>query len=432
MKLLYITPYIPWPLNSGGNQAFFMMADYIRHHHQLSLLLRVNGHHGQDAVEELKKRWDNVTFYVFDEQSVKGQVKGVQAALSSRDRLLYGWYDSLSRSLRRKMRRIIRKVDFVKSHSMLFNDATDIDLSYCDYVYEVSRKGFDAVQIEFYEYLNLVYLLPSDLKKVFVHHELRFVRNQTEMSLFKEKLPTDTILYEQQKACEIAALHLYDIVVTLTEVDKEILSQYIPANKICVSPAITNSVGMHHLSFTPAKELVFVGSNAHFPNADAVEWYVGEVLPVLRRLCQSVPRLNIVGNWDRKAIKRLNVNDAEVRFAGFVDDLQEFINGKISVVPIRIGSGMRMKILDSVSACSPLVTTSKGCEGLPMIHGKNCLIGDTAETFAEAIVQMMNDEKMQEAYAVDAQQVGTGFLDEETLLQKRAAVYERLSNPLNS
>ena len=152
----------------------------------------------------------------------------------------------------------------------------------------------------------------------------------------------------------------------------------------------------------------------------------------MRRICQSVPRLNVVGNWDRKAIKRLDVNDAEVRFIGFVDNLQEFINGKISVVPIRIGSGMRMKILDSVAACSPLVTTSKGCEGLPMINGKNCLIGDTAETFAEAIVQMVHDEKMQEAYAIDAQQMGMGFLDEETLLQKRAAVYERLSNPLNS
>ena len=432
MKLLYITPYIPWPLNSGGNQAFFMMADYIRRHHQLSLLLKVNGHHEQAAVEELKKKWDNVSFYVFDEQSVKGQVKGVQAALSSRDRFLYRWYDSLSRSLHRKMRRIIRKVDFVKSHSTLFNDAADMDQSYCDYVYEVSRIGFDVVQVEFYEYLYLAYLLPHDLKKVFIHHELRFVRNEIEMSLFKEKLTTENFLYEQQKAYEITALNVYDIIVTLTEVDKEILSQYIPAKKICVSPAITNSVGMHHLSYTPADELVFVGSNAHFPNADAVVWYVREILPVLRRKCQCVPRLNVVGNWDRKMIKFLNVNETEVRFVGFVENLQEFINGKVSVVPIRIGSGMRMKILDSVSAGSPLVTTSKGCEGLPMNHGKNCLIGDTAETFADAIVQMMHDKKQQESLAVEAQQMGKDFLDEKTLLQKRLAVYESFSNSLNS
>ena len=69
MKLLYITPWIPYPLTNGGNQAFFMMADNVRKHHDLSVLLYV--HHSADKayIDELKKLWPDVTFYIFDDET---------------------------------------------------------------------------------------------------------------------------------------------------------------------------------------------------------------------------------------------------------------------------------------------------------------------------------------------------------------------------
>ena len=120
----------------------------------------------------------------------------------------------------------------------------------------------------------------------------------------------------------------------------------------------------------------------------------------------------------------MDINEQEVKLTGFVPDLQKYLNGKISIVPIRIGSGMRMKILDSVAAGSPIVTTSVGCEGLPMINEKNCLIADTAEDFADAIIRMIQDKEMQQIFAQAAQNIEKGMLDNEVLQQKRCAVYD--------
>ena len=425
MNLLYITTNVPWPLNSGGNQAFYMMADYIRHCHQLSILFKVRNSEEKKAVEVLKRKWDNVTFYVLDESSeVYRKSDRLLESLSWYDSLMYRMFDFISHSVQRKMRRKIRKIDFVKSNSTLYEDLDGINHVFCDYVYEISRKGFDAIQIEFYENLPFVYLLPRGVKKIFVHHEIRFVRNEIELSLFKKQSAAEKMLLEQHKAREIAALDAYDTIITLTEKDKEKLAQYIPQDKIYVSPAITNAAEMKNLPFKPTNGLAFVGSCAHFPNADAIIWYIEKVLPVLRQKCKNIPCLNIIGNWNQKMIKGMDINEQEVKLTGFVPDLQKYLNGKISIVPIRIGSGMRMKILDSVAAGSPIVTTSVGCEGLPMINEKNCLIADTAEDFADAIIRMIQDKEMQQIFAQTAQNIEKGMLDNEVLQQKRCAIYD--------
>ena len=65
MKILFIIPYIPFPLNSGGNQAFFNMVDYLRHKMDVSILLQVQYASEAYDISKLKEIWDNVTFFVF-------------------------------------------------------------------------------------------------------------------------------------------------------------------------------------------------------------------------------------------------------------------------------------------------------------------------------------------------------------------------------
>ncbi len=434
MKLLYITPYIPWPLNCGGNQAFYMMADFIRNQHELSILVRVNNQGDRNAVEELKKKWDNVVFYVYDKKDNNHEeYDDLPENVTFFDKLLFKSYDAICRSINRKKRRKwfkysqkdLENSDFVRGFSVLFDNDLTLDLSFCNYITNVSRKGFDVIQVEFYEFLPLIYLLPTDVKTIFVHHEIRFVRLENEMANFKKFLPTDTILFERKKAQELAALSLYDTVVTLTEVDRKILRKFIPEEKVFVSPAITNSLSQHYMPWKRGNDLVFVGGNNHFPNYDALVWYIREVLPLLRK-AQVVPQLFVVGNWRGSMVDKIKKNVPEVRFVGFVDDLKSFLNGKISIVPLRIGSGMRMKILDSIFAGSPIVTTSKGCEGLPMSDGEHCFITDTAEGFANSILKVVADEEIQRTFSEKSQKIDVGMLNVKKLLNRRAMVYERL------
>ncbi len=447
MKLLYINAYVPYPLNSGGNQAFFMMADHIRKHHELSLLLFVHNGKERKYVKELETLWPDVTFYLFEPNStqVQIQVQDAYAHMSWFTRKSCKFFESVRNSMQRKIERREKKyalrqqmqshgsstqspaVDFVKQHSTLFAYNGDLTSAFCQFVYQTARLGFDTIQVEFYEYLTLGYLLPADVKKVFVHHELRFVRNNNEIQLFQHPLAADYLKLEREKAQEIAALKVYDAVITLTDIDREILSHYLPQEKLFTSPAITQAVKLEHKPFTPAQDLIFVGGGDHFPNADAMVWFCSQVVPLLRQRLSVLPTLYVTGIWSQNLKDSIFALCPNVIFEGFIDDLSSFLNGKISIVPIRIGSGMRMKILDSIFAASPLVTTSKGCEGLPIENGRHCLIADTPETFAEALVTLLNDRLLQEQLAHNAQKTGTPMLNDTELFQRRLSVYEALT-----
>lgn len=447
MKLLYVSPYIPYPLTNGGSQAFFMMADYVRNHHDLSVLFYVHNSVDRNNVDELKKRWPNVRFYIYDKHLGKNNIKtklwlDPYEGMSWLDRKICQSYDFMQLSLLRKIARKKRKYDYssfssrhhlgdakhadiVRNNSTLFYSGS-IDLSpiFFSYVEEVCMEGFDVIQVEFYEYLPLIYFLPQKAKKIFVHHELRFVRNENELKLFKNPQSTDLVLFEKQKSIELSQLSAYDAVVTLTTIDRDILCNYLPPEKVFVSPAITQTVSFEYKSFSPASELVFIGNGDHFPNLDGMVWLLHDVMPILLSKHIGNPKINITGRWNDKMKKGLKRLYPSIEFVGYVDDLQTFLNGKISIVPIRIGSGMRMKILDSVFAAAPIVTTSKGCEGLPVVNGENCLIADTTEEFANAVASLLSDKQLQQILAMNAQGAKTTMLDKEQLFQMRMAVYE--------
>jgi glycosyltransferase involved in cell wall biosynthesis len=155
-------------------------------------------------------------------------------------------------------------------------------------------------------------------------------------------------------------------------------------------------------------------------------WFCSEIAPAMKAQGIKMPTIYVTGNWDAKTKEKLTGLCPEIVFSGFIDDLQSFLNGKLSVVPIRIGSGMRMKLIDTACAGAPIVTTSKGCEGLPFVDGKNCLIADSAEDFAKAVTRMLADETLQQTLAVNAQSSQSNMLNESKLLEKRIAVYEHL------
>ena len=444
MKLLYIIPFIPYPLETGGNQAFFTITDYVRKQHEVSVILYVRSSKDEKNIEELRKLWSDVTFHVFRPQDIQSE-NDDSSAFFSHDRVSWlfskfgRWFGAMHDSMTRKVERRRRRfaitateagqkdgVDFVRSNASLFLPTSDFTPQFCQYVEEVSRKGFDLIQVEFYDYLPMIHLFPKGVKTVFVHHELRFVRNENEMSLFKKIRPEDRLLFEKEKALELSYLAQYDAVVTLTDIDKQILSQHIPAERIFVSPAITQSAAHEHKPFRLATELVFIGSGYHFPNADAMVWFCKEVLPIVRKKYPKRFKVNILSQWNRHLMSSLTSLAPEIVFPGYMDDLQSFVNGKVSIVPIRIGSGMRMKILDSIFAASPIVTTSKGCEGLPLADNENCLIADDKEAFADAVVRMLTDPSLQERLAVAAQHSDTGMLDEQEMFDKRMNVYKSL------
>lgn len=138
-----------------------------------------------------------------------------------------------------------------------------------------------------------------------------------------------------------------------------------------------------------ASDLVFVGSMDWLPNIDGMTWFIQEVLPLIRRQ-QPDCSVAIVGRAPHPDIAALAAADPRIRLTGTVPDIRPYLWGSsVSIVPLRIGGGTRLKVYESMAARIPVVSTAIGAEGLPVADGGNILLRDSPATFAEACLGLL-------------------------------------------
>ncbi len=416
-KILFILPCVPYPLTAGGNQAFFNMVEYLRHRMSVSLLLSPEKKE-ISYVEDLKELWPNIVFYLFREEDAEPKTRCPK---------YYRWLKRMSESLTRKMQRQLysfQRERPYKNMTLRNSYFKPFSKAYVEYVSQVSRCGFDIVQVEFYPLITLGYLLPEDVETVFIHHELRYLRNKNEMECLARVTDEEKMLYHIAKDMECAALQQYKHVIVLTDIDRLLLTDLIgKKNNIYVSPAVVQmEEGCDRVVMPTTTRLTFVGSESHYPNQDAVDWFCHEIAPCLRS--QGINFIfQVIGIWEGRYVKSLRTVCPEMELVGYVENLREYLNGSIVLVPIRIGSGMRMKILDSIFSMAPFVTTPKGVEGLDLRHDEECLIADGAADFAAAIIRLGADKNLQFKLATQALDRLRKLYDPKEMLDRRLAVY---------
>lgn len=134
--------------------------------------------------------------------------------------------------------------------------------------------------------------------------------------------------------------------------------------------------------------LAFVGSMDWLPNQDAVEFFVAQILPRIRR--ELPAPFIVVGRNPPAAIRSMTGNGVQV--TGTVDDVRPYVgSAQVCVVPIRIGGGTRIKIFEAMAMGKAIVSTTIGAEGLPVTHGKDILLADDPADFATAVVRLLRD-----------------------------------------
>jgi glycosyltransferase involved in cell wall biosynthesis len=142
----------------------------------------------------------------------------------------------------------------------------------------------------------------------------------------------------------------------------------------------------------PQADIVFVGSMDWMPNTDGVEYFVREILPLIR---QRVPEcaVAIVGRSPSRATLALAERDARIQVTGTVPDVRPWLWGaKLSIVPLRIGGGTRLKIYESMAAGTPVVSTTNGAEGLEVEDPTNIHLADSPCAFADRCTDLLDGE----------------------------------------
>jgi len=152
----------------------------------------------------------------------------------------------------------------------------------------------------------------------------------------------------------------------------------------------------------PISEIVFCGSMDWLPNVDAVEFFLSEVLPLIRERLPGAT-FTIAGRSPDARVLKAVEGVSGVTVTGKVEDMRPWLWGaKISVVPIRIGGGTRLKIYECMAAEVPVVSTSVGAEGLSYTNGTDIVLADTARDFAAACVRLLTDDAARRAMARNA------------------------------
>jgi len=144
--------------------------------------------------------------------------------------------------------------------------------------------------------------------------------------------------------------------------------------------------------------LIFPGALTYSANLDAMQYFLAEVYPLIRKRCPQVT-LTITGGYDGVALNSLRL-DESVSLSGHVPDIHPLVGASWAcIVPLRIGGGTRLKILEAMALGTPVVATSKGAEGLDVTDGRNILLADGPEAFAEATLRLLGDPSLRASLA---------------------------------
>lgn len=397
MKILFLTNKLPHADVAGGHRIIYQRIRYLAEQgHQIGLLTFIR----------------NETAAQID--SLKPLLKEIHTLHHpQRNILIRAFHDYISLS---------RPAVFWKSYSQEMVKA----------VGEISERGkYDLVIAEFSEmgqyfyknpYLSAVHKVISCHRCVTASYEKYTLLGEIKLRLYLKSLP-------QLRGLQKYEFNMYrcaDRILVLTPQDRFTMQYYAQDLSISVAPA---GVDIHDLQACPAapKEpiVLLTGFMSDPANEDGVLWFYHHVWPDLSRRHPDV-KFYIVGAGAGPRIRRLAKKDSRIVVTGMVDDLRPYrCRARVFVSPVRLGSGLRTKVLEAMAGGLPVVSTSLGMAGIEAQTGVNCLVADTPELFTQSVEWLLTDSALAERMAASARE----------LVEKKHALQiglQRLENILTS
>lgn len=181
----------------------------------------------------------------------------------------------------------------------------------------------------------------------------------------------------------------------VSELDQQTMEARCPVGRTLV---VSNGIDTRSIQLTgqlDSQKILFIGTLSYFPNIDGVQYFVEQILPLI---WQQNPQVKFCIAGAEPPLQILNLaREPRIQVVANPDDMGEVAQDCcMTVVPLRIGSGTRIKILHSMAMGLPVVSTGLGCEGLAVTDGQHLLIRDQPADFAAAVQQVISDPPLQQ------------------------------------
>jgi glycosyltransferase involved in cell wall biosynthesis len=375
MRILIVAPYLPWPPTSGGSAAQLATLQCLQADHQFTLVVPVYSPVQIEQARELQSRLPKIKVRaVFCGKPAEPPVK----------------------QFLRRAYRLARKFFWPKSSAApgneMFYPFSPLPRELLLAVNEELAAGQDICQVEFAELMPLATWLPDSITKIFILHQLHFTYVARYLAVHGRDAHAE-YLAAWMRVQEIAYLQRYDAVIVFSENERRALAPYSEIRSVFTSPFPYLEEGRPPADAAFENKFIFVGAGGHDPNRDALRWLLAAVWPLIQKEIPDA-KLMVIGKWDEALQKAFQVSG--ISFTGFVPDLGAAMRGGIMLVPLRIGGGIRTKILSAMAQGIPVVSTAIGAEGLLVTDGQDLLIRDGAGEFAGAAVQLARQPEPRE------------------------------------
>jgi len=357
MNILFFTARIPYPPDRGDRIRPYYMIKHLSQKHSVSLLTFTDSGNELWRLEELKKYCQDVEVVVM---SKLRSYSNLLLHLFSKKPFQCSYYDS--KIMRQKIKRLMQKHKFHIVHIFPLRLA-----EYTKYF------GNSRVVIDFCD------------SKALLHNRLMYLRSNPIMKLvnFVEWLK---MRFYESRICKSGAR-----CIAISLVDKKTIEKRSNLKQLEIVP---NGVDLSYFATQriPEEEnsLIFIGSMDVIWNVDAVLYFYKKIFPVIREKITDI-KLYIVGRNPSPKIKQLN-RDPNVIVTGDVLDVRPFIaRSALSIVPMRVGAGIKNKILESMAMKKPVISTAIGAEGIEVRDNEDILIADDPYDFALNAVKMLEN-----------------------------------------
>ncbi|MCC6456193.1 MAG: glycosyltransferase [Caldilineaceae bacterium] len=379
MRILFLSRWYPFPPNNGSKLRIFNLLHGLQQRHDVTLLTFAEPAEVRLAEEEQRGRGVNV-------QDAKVQVVTWRPFDPRRVRTRFGYFSPTPRSVMDtyslEMARKIQQLMATDQIDLVI--ASQFDMAVYSPIFRHLPALFEEVE------LGVLYerFLGAKTLGQRMRHGLTWIKHRRFLASLLANFQLCTVASPQERA------------ILLDRVQAHPHVEIVP-----------NSVDVQsYRTVQPVKQahtLIYTGAFSFAPNYTAMQWFVGEVLPLVR---SQVPEAQLIITGDH-AGKSLPTQEG-VTLAGYVDDVHSLVaSATISLAPLQTGGGTRLKILEAMALRTPVVATTKGAEGLEVVSGEHLLIADSPQDFAAAVVSLLRSTELQNRLAENSYRLACAKYD---------------------
>jgi glycosyltransferase involved in cell wall biosynthesis len=376
MRILWLCPFLPYPPNTGSKIREYNLISSLSQKHKITLFSLIQSPEELKHIGELRSYCSSVTAVLPNSQTpgvIDGRRRAQDALWGIVDKRPHRFYGSPSDNVKSQLKEVLEHDQF---EAMLVDT-----LFMSNYLWDI--------------------LLRNNMTTVLMQHNVETLiqKQQFEAARSVSKKLRKWLYYRSFVGFERRACRLYDYVVVVSELERNHLLAMAPeigSERVVVVPnGVDAALCSLPVPRVEPNSLIYPGALTYDANLDAMAYFLKESWPIIQKQ-RPQARLHITGRTDDVDLSQLPLTD-QVILTGYLDDVRSAIaQSWVCVVPLRLGGGTRLKILESLALGTPVVASSKGAEGLDAVPGRDLLIADTPAEFADHVLHLLNDPDLRQ------------------------------------